>query len=221
MWFCYCCSSVAQSCSTLCDLMDCSKDCNQASLSFTVSQSLVKLMSIESVMPSNHLALCHPLLLLLSIFSSIRVFLMGQPLASGGQSIGASSTASVLPMNIQFWSPLGLTGWIPLQSKGLSRVFFSTTAQRHQLFSAQPSLWYNSHFHTLTIGKTIALTRWTLVSKVMSLFFNMLSRFVIAFLPKSKCLNFMAAVTIYSEFGAHKNKIRCLYARQQKRHRCT
>ena len=73
----------------------------QASLSITNSWSLLKLMSIESVMPSNHLALCHPLLLLLSIFSSIRVFLMGQPLASGGQSIGASASASVLPKNIQ------------------------------------------------------------------------------------------------------------------------
>ena len=85
----------------------------QASLSITNSQGLLKLMSIESVMPSNHLILCHPLLLLPSIFPSIRVFLMSWLLASGGQSIGASASASVLPVNIQGWFPLGLTGLIP------------------------------------------------------------------------------------------------------------
>ena len=65
--------------------------------------------------------------------------------ASGGQNVGRSASASVLPMNIQGWFPLGLTGLISLQSKGLSRVFSSTTVQMHQFFSAQPSLWYNSH----------------------------------------------------------------------------
>ena len=94
----------------------------QASLSFTISWRLLKLMSIESVMPSDHLVLCRPLLLLLSIFPSIRVFLMSQLFASGGQSIGASASASVLPMNIQGLFPLGLSGLI-LQPKGLSRVF--------------------------------------------------------------------------------------------------
>ena len=86
---------------------------------------------------------------------------------------------------IQDWSPLGWTGWISLQSKGLSRVFFHTTVQKHQFFYAQPSLWSNSH---MTTGKTIALTRRTFVGKVMSLLFNMLSRLVIAFLPRSKSL---------------------------------
>ena len=75
-------------------------------------------------------------------------FLMSQFFASGDQSIGASASASVLPMNIQGWFPLGLTGWISLQSKGLSRVFSNTTVQKHQLFSAQPSSQSNSHIHT-------------------------------------------------------------------------
>ena len=83
----------------------------QASLSITISRSLPKPMSIESVMPSNHLILCHPLLLLPSIFPSLRVFPMSQLFASGGQSIGVSASTSVLPMNTQYWSPLGWTGW--------------------------------------------------------------------------------------------------------------
>ena len=110
----------------------------QASLSFTTSQSLLKLISIKSVMPSNHLALCCPLLLLSSIFPSIRVFSNELFFASGGQSIGASASASVLPMNIQDSSPLGLTGFIPLQSKGLSRVFSNTTVRKCQFFGTHP-----------------------------------------------------------------------------------
>ena len=164
----------------------------QASLSITDSQSLLKFMSIESVIPSNHLILCHPLLLLHSIFSSIRVFPnelvlcvrwsgipiffrifwnftvycdphshlilccpllllpsifpsirvfpMSQFFVSGGQSFEASASASVLPMNIQNSFLLGLTGLISLQSKGLSRVFSNTTVQKHQFFGAQLSL---------------------------------------------------------------------------------
>ena len=100
-------SSVAQSCPTLCDLMDCSTPCPVHQ-----SQSLLKLMSIESMMPSNHLILCHPLPF--SIFPSIRVF---SKFASGGQSIGVSALGSVLPMNIQDWFPLGWTGWIYLSPK--------------------------------------------------------------------------------------------------------
>ena len=122
---------------------------HQASLSFTVSQSLLKLMSIESMMPSNHLILYCPLLLLPSVFPSIMVwsFIMSQFFASGGQSAGASASGSVLPMNIQKLFPLGLTGWISLQSKGPSRVFSNTTVGRHQFFGAQLSLWSNSHIH--------------------------------------------------------------------------
>ena len=104
---------------------------HQAPLSISNSRSLLKLMSIESVMPSNHLSLCCPLVLLPSIFPASGSFLMSQFFASGGQSIGV--LASVLPMNIQDGFPLGWTGWISLQSKGLSRVFSSTTVQKHQL----------------------------------------------------------------------------------------
>ena len=117
----------------------------QTSLSFTISQSLLKLMSIEFIVPSRHLILCPTLLLLPSIFLSIRVF-FNELFASGGQNIGASASASVLPMNIQGWFPLGLAGLISLQSKGLSRVFSNTTIRKNQFFSTQPSLW--SHIHT-------------------------------------------------------------------------
>ena len=110
---------------------------------------------------------------------------MSQFFSSGGQSIGVSASASVLPMNIQDWFPLGLTGWIFLQSIGLSRVFSNTMVQKHQFFSAQLSRWSNSQHPYMTTGKTIALTRQTFVGKVMSLLFNMLSRLVIAFLPRS------------------------------------
>ena len=119
----------------------------QASLSITSSRSPPKLMSIESVMPSNCLILCSPLLLL-SIFPSIRVFSNELVLFIGGQSIGVSALASVLPMNIQDWSPLGWTGWISLLSKGLSRVFSNITVQKHQFFGAQLSLGSNSHIYT-------------------------------------------------------------------------
>ena len=127
----------------------------QASLSFPISWSLLKLMSIKLVMLSNHLILCHPLLLLPSIFPRIRErsFPMSWLFVSGDQSIGASASASDLPMNIQDWSPLGWTSWISLQSKGLSRVFSNTTVQKHQFFSAQPSLWSNSHIHTWLLEK--------------------------------------------------------------------
>ena len=117
------------------------------------SWSLLKLMSIESVMPSNHLILCCPLLLLPSVFPSIRVFFNKVALHLGGQSIGASALASVLPMNIQTWFPLGLTDLISLQSKGLSRVFSGTTIWKHQFLSAQPSLWSNSHIRTWLLEK--------------------------------------------------------------------
>ena len=125
----------------------------QASLSITNSQSLLKLMSIESVMPSNHLILCRPLLLLPLLFLSIRVFSNKSVLPSGGQSIGASALALVLPMNIQDCFPLGLTGGISLQSKGISRVFSNTTVQKHLFFSIQLSLWSNSHIHTRLLEK--------------------------------------------------------------------
>ena len=121
----------------------------QASLSITNSWSSLRLMTIELVMPSSYLILCHPLLLLPPIPPSIRVFssesalLMRWPNAS----------ASVLPMNTQDWSLLEWTGWISLQSKGLSRVFSNTTVQKHQFFGTQLSSQSNSHIHTWPLGK--------------------------------------------------------------------
>ena len=146
----------------------------QASLSITNSQSLPKPMSIESVMPSNRLILCCPLLLP-SIFPSTRVFSTESALHMRWPNIGVSASASVLAINIQDWFPWGWTGWISLQSKGLSRVFSNTTVQKHQFFGAQLSSQSNSHPY-MTTGKTIALARWTFVGKVMSLLFNMLSQ---------------------------------------------
>ena len=96
-------------------------------------------MSIESVMPSNHLILCRPFLRLPSIFPSKGSFQISQLLASGGQSIGVSASTSVLPMNTQDWCHLGWTGCITLQSKGLSRIFSNTTVQKRQFFCAQYS----------------------------------------------------------------------------------
>ena len=93
---------------------------------------------------------------------------------------------SVLPMNILSWFPLGMTGLTSLQSKGLSRVIFSTTIRKHQFFSAQPFFMVQLSHPYMTTGKIIALTVWTFVYKVMPLLFNMLSRFVIAFLPRIK-----------------------------------
>ena len=113
-------------------------------------------------------------------------FQMSQFFASGGQSIGVSASASVLPMNIQDWFILGWTSWISLLSKGLPRVFSNTTIQKHQFFGSQLSLWSNSHIHTWLLEKS-QLWLYKPLS-VMSLLFNMLSRFVIAFLPRSKRL---------------------------------
>ena len=139
----------------------------------------------DSLMPSNHLILCGPLLLPPSSCPASGSFQMSQLFASGGQSIGVSASTSVLPMYFQDWPPLGWTGWISLQSKGLSRVFSNTTVQKHQFFGTQLSSLSNSYPY-MTTGKTIALTRWNFVGKVMSLLFKMLSRLVITFLPRSK-----------------------------------
>ena len=122
----------------------------------------------------------------LQSFPASGSFPMTQLFTSGGQSIGAS--AAVLPMNIQDWSPLGLTGLLSLQSKGLSVVSSNTTVQKHQFFSAQFSLRSNSHIHTWLLEKNIALTRQTFVSKVMSLLFNKLFRLVTVFPPRNKHL---------------------------------
>ena len=126
---------------------------HQASLSFTISQSLFKLMSIELMMPSNHLTFCCVLLLLTSIFPSIRVFSKESALRISCPKYWSFSF-SINPSNeYSGLISLGLTGLIPFQSKGLSRVFSNTTVQKHQLFSAQISLWSNSHIHTWLLEK--------------------------------------------------------------------
>ena len=158
----------------------------QASLSITSSQSLLKLMSIKSVMPFNTSLSVVPFSSCLQCFPASGCFLMIQFFTSGGQSIGVSASASVLPMNTQDWSSLERTVWISLQSKGLSKVFSSTTVQGHQFVGAQPFLLSSSHIYTWLLEKTIALSIQTFVGKVMSLLFNTLSKFVIAFLPRSK-----------------------------------
>ena len=159
---------------------------HQAPLSFTISQRLLRLMSIESVMPSNHLFLCHPLLLLPSIFPNIRGFSNESAFTSDGQSIGVS--ASVLPMNIWGWFPLGLTGFDLLVVQGTLKSLLQHHNSKASIL--QCSAFYIvqlSHLY-MTTGKAIALTRWTFVGKVTSLLFNTLSRFVIDFTPRSNHL---------------------------------
>ena len=145
----------------------------QAPLSSTISQQTHVHWVGDAIQQSNPLS---PFPFCLQSFAAWESFPMRQLYTSGGQRIGASALASVLPMNTQDWFPLGLTGWISLQSKSLLQRLF---------FNAQPSLWSNSHMCTWLLEK---LTRWTFVSIVMSLLFinNMLSMFVIAFLPRSK-----------------------------------
>ena len=155
-------SSVQFSSSVMSDSVTPWTAASQASLSITSSWSLLKLMSIESVMPSNHLIFYHPLLLLPSIFPSIRVL--------SSESVLQIRSATVFPMNIQDWFPLGLSGLISLQSTGLSRFFSNTTAQKHQFSVLTFFIVQLSHPY-MTTGKTIVLTRWIFVGKVMSLLF--------------------------------------------------
>ena len=159
------------------------------SMSFTISRSLLKLMSIKSMMPSNHLILCHPLLLLPSIFPSIWVF-SSEPAFLIRWPKYWSFSFSICPSNeYSGLILLGLTSllvWCPCGSRD-SQESSPAPVWKHQFFSAQPSLWPNSHLY-MTPGKTIALTRLTFVSKVMSLLFNILSSLVTAFLPRSKHL---------------------------------
>ena len=143
-------SSVAQSCLPLCDPMNRS---TKASLSITNSRNLSKLMSIESVIASSHLILCHPLLHPPSILPSLRVFSNESTLHMRWPKYWSFSF-SISPSNEHpGWSPLGWTGWISLKSKGLSRVFSNTTVQNHQFFGAQPSSQSNSHIYTWLLEK--------------------------------------------------------------------
>ena len=159
----------------------------QASLAITNSQSLLKLMSIKSVMPSNHLILCHPLLLLPSIFPSIRVFSKESVLRIRWPKYWSFSFNIILPMNTQDWFPLGLTGLISLQSKGSQES--SPTPHFKSINSSALSFLYSPTLASIHgYWKTIDLTRWTFVSKVMSPLDNILSRLITAFLPRSKHL---------------------------------
>ena len=196
--------SVAQSCLTLATPWTAA--C-QASLSITKPQSLLKHMSFESVMPSNHLTLCHPLLLLPSICPSIRVFSKESVLHIRWPKYWSFSF-SISPSN----EYLGLISfridWFELlEVQGTLKSLL----QHHS--SKASILWHSAFFIVqlshpyMTSGKTIALTRWTFVSKVMSLLFNMLSRLVTAFLSRIKCLKVMAEVSICSDFGAQESKV--------------
>ena len=126
---------------------------HQASLFITNSRRSLRLMSIELVIPSSHLILCRPFLLLSPIPPASESFPMSQLFAWGGQSIGVSALASVLPKNTQDWSPLVWTSWISLHSKGLSRVFSNTTVEKHQFFGVQLSSQSNSHIHKWPLEK--------------------------------------------------------------------
>ena len=137
--------SSVKSCSTLCIPMDCSTP------GFPVHHQLLELVQTHVHAISDAIQPCHLLLsplLLPLIFPSIRIFSNESALHIRWPSIGASASASVLPMNIQDWFPFGWTGWISLQSKGVSRVFSNTAVQKHQFFSTQLSLWSNFHIHS-------------------------------------------------------------------------
>ena len=172
----------------------------QASLSITKSQSLLKLMSVESMMPSNHLILCHRLLLPPSVFPSIRVFSEESVLCirwpkywSFSFSISASNEYSGLISFMMDWLDL-------LAVQGTLKSLLQYHSSKASI------LWCSAFFIVqlshpyMTTGKTLDLTRWTIVGKVMSLLFNMLSRLIITFLSRSKSLTFMASVTICSDF---------------------
>ena len=145
-----CCCSVTKLCLTLCDSMDCSMP------GFPVFHHLLEFAQTHVHWvsdASNHLILCSPFSFCLQSFSASGSFPVSLFFASGGQSIGVSASALVLPMNMWDWFPLGLTGLISLLSKGLSRVFSNTTVQKHQFFGTQPSLWSNSHIRTWLLEK--------------------------------------------------------------------
>ena len=177
-----CCCSVAKSCLTLCDPMNCRTPDSSVLPEF--AQIHVHWVG-DAIQLTHHLPPSSPFAFHLPQHQGF--FPVSWLFTSTGQSIGASASASVLPMHIQCWFLLGLTDLI-LLFKGLSIVFSSTTVQKHQLFGAQTSLWSNSHIYAWLLKKTIALTIQIFVSNVISLLFNILSRFVVAFLPRSKHL---------------------------------
>ena len=187
-------------------MSDCDPHELQHTRTFTISRSLLKLISIESVIPSNHLILCHPLLLLPSIFPSIRVFSNEVALPIRWPKYWSFSFC---PSN-EYWGLISFRiDWFDLLT---AQGTLKNLLQHH---NSKASVLQHSAFYIvqlsylyMTTGKIIALSIWTFVGKVMSLFLNTLSRFVIAFFSEEQeSFNFMAAVTVHSDFGAQENKI--------------
>ena len=175
----------------------------QASLSITNSWSLLKLMSIKSVMPSNHLILCCPLLLPPSIFPSIRPFPMSQFFASGGQSIGVSF--SISPSSEYSGLISFRVHWLDLLAvQGTLKTLLQHDSSKASILWHSVFIIVQLSHPDMTTGKTTALTRQAFVGKVMSLLFNMLSRLVITFFSRSKCLLISPSAVI---FGAQENKV--------------
>ena len=160
---------------------------HQASLSITNSWSLPKLMSIGSVMPSNHLILCHPLILLSLIFPSFRVFSNESALRIRWPKYWSFSF-NISPSNEHSWLISFRMDWLDLLAVQGTKSLLQHHSSKASILRRSAFFTAKSHIHTWPLKKTIALTRWTFVGKVMSLLFNMLSRLVIAFLPRSKCL---------------------------------
>ena len=179
----------------------------QASLSITISQRLLKFMSIKLVMASNHPILCHPLLLSPSIFPSIRVFSNESVLHSRWPKYWSFSF-SISPSNEHSGLISFKIDWFDLLAvQGTLKSLLQYHSSKASILQCSAFFIVQFSHPYMTTGKTIALTRWIFVGKITSLLFNMLSRLVIAFLPRSKCLNFMAAITICSDFGAPQNKV--------------
>ena len=183
-YFLYQFSSVTQLCPTLCDpwtaahpVLHCLPE---------LAQTHVHWVSV-AIQPSHPLSSPSPPAFNLSQHQGL---FKSQFFASGGQSTGVSASASVLPMNIQDWFSLGWTGWISLQSKRLSRVFSNTHSSKASILRCSAFFIVQLSHPYRTTGKTVALTRQTFVGKVMSLILNILSKLVIAFLPRRKCLLF-------------------------------
>ena len=164
-------------------------------------------MSIKLVMPSHHLILCHPLLLLPSIFPGIRVFSNESVLHIRWPKYWSFSF-SISPFNEHPEMISFRMDWLDaLAVQGTLKSLLQHHSSKASIFRCSAFFIVQLSRPYMTTGKTIALTRWTFVGKVMSLLFNMLSRLVLTFLSRSKCLNFMAAVTIHSDFGAPNNKV--------------
>ena len=178
----------------------------QTSLSITNFQSLLKLMSIESVMPSNHLILSHPLLLLPSIFPSIRIFSMESVLIKWPKY--SSFSFSVSPSN-EYSGPISFRmDWLDLPAvQGTLKSLLQHHSSNASIPQCSAFLMVQLSHPYITTGKTTNLTIQNFVSKVMSLLFNMLFRLVIAFLSRTASFNFIAAVTICNDFGAQENKV--------------